>query len=151
MDNKESNISYNKKVFFIISLLQIAITTLLLVIVLTSDFSREWRGVTTEISIYHFLLYSKIKIVFIVIFLFTLFNPVYSAGSAIVAISLLISYIFSAGFYGPRLPVALSIIEAINKPIWLFISALLIGLLLVLIGKSYMKNIRHTIVNREAN
>jgi len=63
MDNKENNISYNKKVFFIISLLQIAIITLLLVIVLTSDFSREWRGVTTEISIYHFLLYSSYQFV----------------------------------------------------------------------------------------
>jgi hypothetical protein len=59
----------------------------------------------------------------------------------VVFVSVLISYIFSTAMYGPRLKIALSVIKLISAQLWMLISVLLIGILLICIVQSYLSNI----------
>lgn len=144
--NEEKGLAYNKKLFFAISILQIVITMLPLIIVLAStksgEWYGEWHGKTFAVSIFHNILYSRIKTVFIVFLLFTLFNPVYSKSSIIALISIIITYIFSAAFYGPRLAVLISIVHSIGETLWLLISVILLGISLTFIIKTYLNVIK---------
>lgn len=145
MIDKRKNLSNIKNIFFIISFLQIAITLMPIIIVLaannTGEWQGEWHGMTFAISIFNFLLYTRAYVLFIVFLLFTLFNPIYSRSSIVVLVSVLISYTFSTAMYGPRLKIALSVTRLIGAQLWIFISVLLIGILLICIGQSYLSNI----------
>lgn len=116
-----------------------------LIIVLTATNTGEWRGewhgMTTAVSIFKLVLNSRLNIFFILLLIFTLFNPIYSKSSIIVLISLIVTYIFSYGFYGPRVAFLLSIIHSMSESIWLLISVLIIPILLIFISISYIKNI----------
>lgn len=140
--NEEKGLAYNKKLFFIISILQIVIAMLPLIVVLAStksgEWYGEWHGKTLAVSIFHNMLYSRIKTVFIVFLLFTLFNPVYYKSSIVALISIITTYIFSAAFYGPRYASLISFVHSINKSLWILISFILIGISLAFIVMTYL-------------
>lgn len=89
--------------------------------------------------IFNYLIYSPAYVLFFIFLIFTLFNPTYKNSAVIVLISLIITYIFSTGAYGPRLSISLWIIKSISVQLWVLISVMLIGLLFIFIFEAYME------------